>query len=102
MATQTFNIHEAKTNLSKLIERAERGEETIIARAGKPAARLVAIEPETTQPARKSRIGGLEHMGFKVPWDIKKPFEKEINQMFYGHPDGFESARKAGQRRKKA
>ena len=35
------NIHEAKSQLSKLIERAERGEEVIIARAGKPVARLV-------------------------------------------------------------
>jgi len=39
------NIHDAKTHLSKLIERAERGEEVIIARAGKPVARLTAIEP---------------------------------------------------------
>ena len=36
------NIHEAKSQLSKLIERAEAGEEIIIARAGKPVARLVA------------------------------------------------------------
>lgn len=39
------NIHEAKTHLSKLIERASRGEEVIIARAGKPVARLTAILP---------------------------------------------------------
>ncbi|MEE4378166.1 MAG: type II toxin-antitoxin system Phd/YefM family antitoxin [Candidatus Competibacteraceae bacterium] len=39
------NIHEAKTNLSKLIERALQGEEFIIARAGKPVARLTAIQP---------------------------------------------------------
>ena len=39
-----FNIHEAKTNLSQLIGRAEAGEEVIIARAGKPAVRLVPIE----------------------------------------------------------
>ncbi len=37
------NIHEAKTQLSRLIERASRGEEVIIARAGKPVARLTAI-----------------------------------------------------------
>jgi prevent-host-death family protein len=37
------NIHEAKTQLSKLIERAEAGEEVIIARAGKPAVRLVPV-----------------------------------------------------------
>lgn len=39
------NIHDAKTHLSKLIERALQGEEFIIARAGKPVARLTAIEP---------------------------------------------------------
>lgn len=38
------NIHDAKTHLSKLIERASQGEEFIIARAGKPVARLTAIE----------------------------------------------------------
>lgn len=41
----TVNIHNAKTNLSKLVEAAERGEETIIARNGKPVARIVPIAP---------------------------------------------------------
>ncbi|MFD1704495.1 type II toxin-antitoxin system Phd/YefM family antitoxin [Methylopila henanensis] len=39
------NIHQAKTNLSKLIEAAERGEEVIIARNGKPVAAIVPIAP---------------------------------------------------------
>lgn len=39
------NIHEAKTHLSRLIERAEAGEEIIIARAGKPVVRMVAYQP---------------------------------------------------------
>ncbi len=39
------NIHDAKTHLSKLIEQAARGEEIKIARAGKPVARLTAVEP---------------------------------------------------------
>lgn len=39
------NIHEAKTQFSKLVERAANGEEIIIGRAGKPVARLVAYEP---------------------------------------------------------
>jgi prevent-host-death family protein len=43
MAT-TVNIFEAKTNLSKLIERVEQGEDVIIARAGKPVARLTRLE----------------------------------------------------------
>jgi prevent-host-death family protein len=45
------NVHEAKTNLSKLIAAAESGEEIIIARAGKPAVKLVVVAP----PVRKSR-----------------------------------------------
>jgi prevent-host-death family protein len=50
------NIHDAKTNLSKLIEQAAAGEEIIIARAGKPVARLTAIEPIQ----RRGRFGALK------------------------------------------
>ncbi len=42
MAT-LYNVHEAKTHLSKLLERAEAGEEIVIARGGKPVARLVPV-----------------------------------------------------------
>lgn len=42
----TFNIHEAKTHLSRLLERVEAGEEIVIAKAGKPIARLVAFHHE--------------------------------------------------------
>ncbi len=45
------NIHHAKTHLSKLIERAEAGEEVIIARAGKPAVRLTPIDAGPADPA---------------------------------------------------
>ena len=47
------NIHEAKSQLSKLVERALRGEEIVIAKAGKPVVRLVPITPDTTP-----RLGG--------------------------------------------
>jgi prevent-host-death family protein len=40
----TYTVHEAKTHLSKLIERAERGEEVIIARGDKPAVKIVSLE----------------------------------------------------------
>ena len=46
------NIHEAKTHFSRLVERAEAGEEIIIARAGKPVAKLVRYEAEKP-PLRK-------------------------------------------------
>jgi len=50
------NIHDAKTHLSKLIERAENGEDVIIARAGKPVVRLVAI----ASPERGRRFGAMK------------------------------------------
>ena len=46
---ETVNIHEAKTHLSRLVERVEAGDEIIIARAGRPVARLVAFR-KTTRP----------------------------------------------------
>ncbi len=41
----TVNIHEAKTNLSRLLAQVEAGDDVVIARNGKPVARLVAVEP---------------------------------------------------------
>jgi prevent-host-death family protein len=49
MSEPTVNIHEAKTHLSRLIERVEAGEELVIARAGRPVARLVPFRQRTTQ-----------------------------------------------------
>ncbi len=54
---ETVNIHEAKTNLSKLIERVLAGEEIVIARAGKPVARLVAAVAEKA-PRRPGLLKG--------------------------------------------
>jgi prevent-host-death family protein len=48
-----YSVHKAKTNLSKLIERAEAGEEVIIARRDKPAARLIAVDAGKAAPKRK-------------------------------------------------
>ena len=48
------NVHEAKTHLSRLLERVEHGEEITIVRAGKPIARLVPVE---RSPARKRPLG---------------------------------------------
>jgi len=44
------NVHEAKTQLSKLLRRVEAGEDILIGRAGQPVARLTRIEPEDTPP----------------------------------------------------
>jgi prevent-host-death family protein len=78
---QTVNIHEAKTNLSKLIAKAVKGESFIIAKAGKPMVRVVAID--APEPKKARRLGFLEGQ-FKVPDDIKTMFKDEIEEMFYG------------------
>ena len=54
MAADVVNIHEAKTHLSRLIERVEAGEEVVIARAGRPVARLIPFRART-----KARQPGL-------------------------------------------
>ncbi|HEY4293972.1 type II toxin-antitoxin system prevent-host-death family antitoxin [Luteibacter sp.] len=55
--TTVVNIHEAKTHLSRLVEKAAHGESVVIAKAGKPMVRIVSIDTPT--PARKKRIGFL-------------------------------------------
>ena len=76
---KSVNIHEAKTHLSRLVERVEAGEEIIIAKAGRPAARLVPIEA-----ARKPvKIGGLKSRT-PVPDDFNTMFEREIEALFAG------------------
>lgn len=57
MPNITVNMHEAKTNLSRLVEKAVQGESVVIAKAGKPMVRIVAIDAQP--PARKKRIGFL-------------------------------------------
>ena len=77
----TINIHEAKTHFSRLIERAENGETLIIARAGKPVARIVPLEKPVVDTSR--RIGFMEGE-FKVPDDFDTMMQDEIEEMFYG------------------
>ena len=76
---RTVNIHEAKTHLSRLIERVQAGEEIIIAKAGKPAARLVPIEGAR----RPVKVGGLKS-SLPVPDDFNTMFENEIEALFAG------------------
>ena len=79
----TVNIHEAKTHLSQLIEKAVAGEEIIIAKAGKPLVRLTALKP----PPRKSRIGFLKGQ-ITIPDDFDTMFQDEIEEMFSGKAEG--------------
>jgi prevent-host-death family protein len=75
---KTFNIHEAKTHLSRLLEGVAQGESFVIAKSGKPVARVVPISDKPPQ-----RIGFMEGQ-FTVPDDIDTPFKKDIEEMFYG------------------
>ena len=76
---KSINIHEAKTHLSRLVERVEAGEEIIIAKAGRPAARLVPIK----EARRPVKIGGLKARA-PVPDDFNTMFEKETEALFAG------------------
>ncbi len=80
------NIHDAKTHLSKLIAAAENGEEVIIARAGKPAVKLVVV----TEPARRSRqsmIGaGIGKLWMAEDFDSSAT-NLEIQRLFEGVGD---------------
>jgi len=54
MAGDQVNVHEAKTHLSRLLERVEAGEEVVVARAGRPIARLIPY-----QPRQEPRVPGI-------------------------------------------
>jgi prevent-host-death family protein len=58
-AAEQFNIHDAKTNLSKIIERVERGEEIVISRAGRPVAKVVPLADTVQRSGRGSLRGRL-------------------------------------------
>ncbi|MBV8466125.1 MAG: type II toxin-antitoxin system Phd/YefM family antitoxin [Burkholderiales bacterium] len=75
----TVNIHEAKTQFSRLVDAAARGEEIIIAKAGKPTARLVPMERE--KAAR--RFGGLRGQ-VHIADDFDAPLPEDVMAAFEG------------------
>ena len=76
---QIVNIHEAKTRLSKLLEQVSRGEPFIIAKAGRPIAKVTAVE--APEPAQARRLGFLSGE-IDVPDDFDRMGETEIAQAF--------------------
>jgi len=77
----TVNIHDAKTQLSRLVERAANGEAFIIAKAGKPMVKVVPLQQED--------IGTVQRLGFMsgeidVPEDFDRMGEEEIEARFSG------------------
>jgi prevent-host-death family protein len=73
------NIHQAKASLSNLVKRAEAGEEIVIARAGKPAAKLVPL-PKT----RGHRRLGLLDGKFRIPDNFNAPLPDPVIRAFEG------------------
>ncbi len=78
----TVNIHEAKTQLSKLVEQAAQGEAFIIAKAGTPMVKVIPLEPAETGTA--SRLGFMAGE-FSVPDDFDQMGSGEIERLFSGH-----------------
>lgn len=77
---QQVNIHEAKTNLSKLIEKAVHGKSFVIAKSGKP---MVIVSAYTPPPDPARRVGFLKGR-LEVPEDFDSIGREEIRAMFEG------------------
>lgn len=75
----TVNMHEAKTRLSQLVDKAAKGEPFIIAKAGKPVARVTAID--SPEPHAVRRVGFLRGQ-FVVPEDFDHMGDDDIANMF--------------------
>ena len=79
---QTVNMHEAKTQLSKLVAKAAAGEPFIIAKAGKPMVKVVAVD--APEPKPKRRFGFLQGLITVPSIEEWQEMDKEIEAMFYG------------------
>ncbi len=74
---KSVNIHEAKTHLSRLLEQVRLGEEVIIAKAGKPVARLVAFSEKP-----KRRVPGSARGQIWIAEDFDAPLPPELQKFF--------------------
>ncbi len=78
---QTVNVHAAKTHFSRLVDQAAAGEEIIIAKAGKPVAKLVPLTPLERRPKRQ--LGALAGVAV-IPPDFDAPLPDEVIDAFEG------------------
>ena len=77
---EIFNVHDAKTHLSRLLDRVAQGEEIIIAKSGRPVAKLVRMAVEPRRPGRlKGRI--------RVGPEFDEPLPDEILSVFRGEKE---------------
>jgi prevent-host-death family protein len=72
------NVHEAKTHLSRLLKRVAAGEEIVIARAGRPIAKLVPVTSVHTP------VFGIDRGRFEVPEDFDAPLPDDVAALFEG------------------
>ncbi len=85
-----FNIGEAKDRLSELVAAAKRGEDVVIARAGHPEVRIVAINPDAAKlelaAKRRAFIGSVKSTPESEAYDWFAPMSDEDLALFYGGP----------------
>ncbi len=77
MTTTTVNVHEAKTQLSQLLQRMSLGEEVVIAKAEKPIARLVPFAP-----APRPRVAGSAQGQIWIAPDFDAPLPEDVLEAF--------------------
>lgn len=74
----TYNVHDAKTHFSRLLDKVEKGEEVVIAKSGRPVAKLVRITLEPRKPGRlKGRIRMSDDFDAPLPEEILAAFRGE-------------------------
>lgn len=78
---QTFNIHQAKTQLSRLVDQAAKGEPFVIAKSGKPLVKVIALN--APEPGQVNRLGFMAGQ-IAVPDDFDGMGQAEIEQIFGG------------------
>ena len=76
---RTYNIHDAKTHLSRLVERAANGEAFVIAKAGKPMVKVIPLNAR--EPSQIKRFGFMAGQ-IGIPADFDRMGEAEILKMF--------------------
>ena len=81
---EIINIHQAKTHLSRLVEKAAKGESFVIAKAGKPIVKVVALSAPEAEDVQK--LGFLKGE-FKVPDDFNVMGSVEIEELFTEEKD---------------
>lgn len=83
---KVVNVHEAKTQLSKLLARAEKGDEIVIARSGRPVAMLVRIPPQPKKRVFGQDRGKVDMKKFEEAWKKGEEMLRETWKEWYNSP----------------